>query len=54
MTAKYKFDNGITVGGGARNLLDAAFPFSLSTNSKPFDASRVDPRGRVIFHRSNV
>ncbi len=48
-SASYRFGNGITVKGGARNLLNKSFPFALTARGHPYDAQRVDLRGRVIF-----
>lgn len=47
--ASYVFDNGITVRGGGRNIFDREFPFVLSQGGRPFDAKRVDIRGRVLL-----
>jgi hypothetical protein len=33
---------------GARNLFNAKFPF-IDYDTGPFDPTRVDPRGRVIY-----
>ena len=42
-------DMGLTVRGGARNLFDEDFPFGFFGGGVPYDAKRVDLRGRVIF-----
>ena len=34
---------------GARNLFDEDFPFAVRSDGTPYDASRVDPRGRVAY-----
>ena len=47
-TASYVFDNGVTLRGGGRNLLDREFPFVLN-GSQPYDSKRVDLRGRVLL-----
>jgi len=47
--ASYVFDNGLTLRGGGRNIFDREFPFALSTGGRPFDAKRVDARGRVLL-----
>ena len=44
----YRWGNGLSTRVGARNLLDRDFPFALSARA-PYDASRVDLRGRVAF-----
>ncbi len=49
LTGTYRFDNGVTVRGGGRNIFDADFPFFLGYGGRPFDPSRVDLRGRVLF-----
>ena len=48
-TASYRFANGLVVRGGGRNVFDRSFPFVLSGAGTPFDAKRVDVRGRVLF-----
>ena len=48
-TASYRFDNGLAVRAGGRNVFDREFPFVLSGAGTPFDAKRVDVRGRVLF-----
>ena len=45
----YVFDNGLTLRGGGRNIFDREFPFALSPTGRPFDAKRVDVRGRVLL-----
>ena len=47
--ASYIFDNGFTLRGGGRNIFDEDFPFVLSGGGRPFDAKRVDIRGRVLL-----
>jgi outer membrane receptor protein involved in Fe transport len=50
--AKGSWFDGISVTGGARNLFDKSFPFidlAASGETLPFDPSRVDLRGRVVF-----
>ena len=49
LSATYRWDNGLLARAGGRNILDADFPFTLNSNGKPFDAARVDIRGRVWF-----
>jgi outer membrane receptor protein involved in Fe transport len=43
--------DGLTITAGARNLFDKSFPFiDLDYGPVlPFDPSRVDVRGRVVF-----
>ena len=49
LTGTYRFDNGITARAGGRNIFNADFPFMLGHQGRPFDTSRVDMRGRVLF-----
>lgn len=49
ITGRYRFDNGLEVRAGARNLFDADFPFSLHQGGRPFDTQRVDVKGRITF-----
>ncbi len=52
LTAKYTINSGTLRGmnllAGARNLFDADFPLAL-IDVQPFDGTRVDLRGRVLF-----
>ena len=49
LSATYRWDNGLLARAGGRNIFDADFPFTLNRYGKPFDAARVDIRGRVWF-----
>ena len=49
LSATYRWDNGLLVRAGGRNIFDADFPFTLNSLGKPFDPVRVDIRGRVWF-----
>ena len=49
LSATWRWDNGLLVRAGGRNILDADFPFTLNRFGKPFDPLRVDIRGRVWF-----
>jgi iron complex outermembrane receptor protein len=51
LTGSYRIESlGLSFNGGARNLTDAKFPFFNNPGSSgPWDAQRVDLRGRVIF-----
>ena len=49
LTGGFRFDNGFAVRAGGRNIFDADFPFMLSRSGRPFDTTRVDLRGRVLF-----
>lgn len=53
LTAALELDNGLTIRAGGRNITDTSFPYAILDSqiagSKPYDPSRVDPFGRVIF-----
>ncbi len=49
LSGTYRWDNGLLVRMGGRNIFDADFPFALNGEGKPYDASRVDVRGQVWF-----
>jgi len=53
LTIAVEFNSGLTVRVGGRNITDAAFPFAALDNQiaggRPYDPSRVDPYGRVLF-----
>ena len=49
LSATYRWENGLLVRAGGRNIFDAGFPFTLNTLGKPYDSVRVDIRGRVLF-----
>jgi len=53
LTIAVGFNSGLTVRVGGRNITDAAFPFAALDNQiaggRPYDPSRVDPYGRVLF-----
>ena len=49
LSATWRWDNGLLVRAGGRNIFDADFPFTLNRFGKPFDPVRVDIRGRVWF-----
>lgn len=49
LTGTYRFGNGITARAGGRNIFNADFPFMVGYQGRPFDTSRVDLRGRVMF-----
>ena len=48
-SVQHRFDNGISLQVGGRDLLGRDFPFMLSQGGNPWDAKRVDLRGRVLF-----
>ena len=49
LSASYRWDNGLLMRAGGRNIFDADFPFTLNSFGKPFDPVRVDISGRVWF-----
>ena len=49
LSVRKSFNNGLRVRAGGRNILNADFPFMLSSTGQPYDATRVDLRGRVFF-----
>ena len=49
LSARHRFDNGIAVRVGGRDLLGRDFPFMLTRYGQPWDTTRVDLRGRVLF-----
>ena len=49
ITAKHRFDMGLTVRAGGRNVFDKKPPFMLSSSGQPYDARRVDLRRQVLF-----
>lgn len=49
LTVAYEMENGLLFRAGGRNILDSDFPFMLSRNRRPYDSTRVDVRGRVLF-----
>lgn len=48
-SVQHRFDNGVVLQAGGRDLLGRDFPFMLSQSGYPWDAQRVDLRGRVLF-----
>ena len=48
LSAQYQFDMGLKVRAGGRNIFHDSFPWMLR-RGQPFDARRVDTRGRVLF-----
>ena len=47
LTIAYRFDNGLRIRGGGRNIFDADSP--TLWNNLPYDPTRWDARGRVFF-----
>ena len=45
----HRFENGLRLQAGARDLLGREFPFMLTRTGRPHDARRVDLRGRVFY-----
>ena len=48
LSAQYRFDMGLNVRAGGRNIFHDSFPWMLKRGA-PFDTRRVDTRGRVLF-----
>ena len=48
----YRFENGLRLCGGGRNLLDAEAP-ATSWGGRPYDLTRYDARGQVLFTEVN-
>ena len=51
VTVTYRFDNGVRIRGGGRNIFDADSP--TLWNDLPYDPTRWDARGRVFFLELN-
>lgn len=51
-TASYRFDNGVVVRGGGRNVLDADPP-ATPWGALPYDLTRYDARGQTLFLEVN-
>lgn len=49
LTVTYQMDNGVRLRAGGRNIFDAAAPANIFGGSLPYDPTRWDARGRVIF-----
>ena len=53
LTVAYRWNNGVTLRAGGRNITDTDFPFAVLDNqitgATPYDPSRVNPYGRVLF-----
>lgn len=48
LTASYRFENGLRLRGGGRNVLDADPP-ATPWGGVPYDLTRYDARGQVLF-----
>ena len=48
-TATYRMDNGLRLRVGGRNILDRAAPANVFGGELPYDPTRWDARGRVMF-----
>ena len=53
LTLSYTFDNGIQLRAGGRNVLDASPARYALTGGMPYDPSRWDARGQVLFVEFN-
>ena len=49
LSASHRFESGVSVRVGGRNVFDKSFPFMLSERGMPYDTKRVDLRGRVLY-----
>ena len=49
ISAAHRFESGVSVRVGGRNVFDRGFPFMLSDQGRPYDTKRVDLRGRVLY-----
>ncbi|MDE0419808.1 MAG: TonB-dependent receptor [Gammaproteobacteria bacterium] len=49
LTATYRMDNGLRLRVGGRNILDRAAPANVYGGNLPYDPTRWDARGQVLF-----
>ena len=49
INAQYQHNENLAIRGGARNAFYDEFPFVLNSSAKPYDARRVDLRGRILY-----
>ena len=49
LSVRHRFDSGVTVQAGGRDILGKDFPFMLTRTGRPHDSKRVNLRGRVLF-----
>ena len=49
LTVTYRMDNGLRVRVGGRNILDRAAPATVFGGELPYDPTRWDARGQVLF-----
>ena len=47
LAVSYRFDNGLRLRGGGRNVLDADPPATL-WGGRPYDLTRYDARGQML------
>lgn len=52
LTVSYRFENGLRLRGGGRNLFDADPP-ATPWGGRPYDLTRYDARGQVLFAEVN-
>ena len=52
VTASYRFENGLRLRGGGRNVLDADPP-ATAWGGRNYDLTRYDARGQVLFLEAN-
>ena len=53
LSASYEMTNGLQFHFGAKNIFNRSFPFALGLGGVPYDTSRVDLRGRVVFFEAS-
>lgn len=56
LTVTYRMDNGLMIRAGGRNVLDRGAPATIARGSShwlPYDATRWDARGQVLFLELN-
>ena len=49
VSVKHAFNENMTLRAGGRNIFNADFPFTINGHGQPYDPSRVDLRGRVLY-----
>ena len=49
LSGKYAVNENITLRAGGRNIFNSDFPFTINAYGQPYDPTRVDLRGRVLY-----
>lgn len=49
LSGSYEMANGLRFHLGSKNLFNRRHPFAFGRHTEPYDASRIDLRGRVVF-----